>query len=287
MRIAVVGPGGIGSTFAFQLAKAGHEVTVVARGARLEQLRRAGAIVTVAGERVPVHVSGELDTTSDWDLVLVTVLSSQVDELLPVLSAGAARSVMFMFNTFRPLDRLRAAVGPRGVAFGFPAIAASLDDGRLSSTIIRRGQLTTVSDPMWAKVFTDAGIPATVHPDMESWLRTHAAVAVPLMIAGSTALGRGAGISREMAMRLARAMAEGLRLVRHLGNSVTPAPLAVISHSPVPVVAALLWTLTRLGTFTRTIALAPAGEARTLIDEMTAAAPGRTPALLMVRPAAG
>jgi 2-dehydropantoate 2-reductase len=145
MQIAIVGPGGIGSTFAFQLSAAGHDVTVIARGTRLEQLRHAGAIVTVEGERAAVNVSGDFDTTTEWDLVLVTVLVSQVDTLLPALSASAAKSMMFMFNTFQSLDRLRDAVGPQRFAFGFPAIGACLDDGRLSSTIIRRGMLTMVS----------------------------------------------------------------------------------------------------------------------------------------------
>jgi 2-dehydropantoate 2-reductase len=284
MQIAIVGPGGIGSTFAFQLSEAGHDVTVIARGTRLEQLRQGGAIVTVEGECAAVHVNGDFDTTTEWDLVLVTVLASQVDVLLPALSASAAKSVMFMFNTFQSLERLRDAVGSQRFAFGFPAIGAGLDDGRLSSTILRRGMVTTVSDPIWAKVFTDAGIPAIVHPDMESWLRTHAVVVVPVVIAGSTALRRGTGISRAEAVGLARAMKEGFQLVRHLGNSVTPAPIAIISRSPVPVLATLLWLLTRLDAFTRTIAVAPAGEARMLIDEMTSAWPGRTPALLAVRP---
>jgi 2-dehydropantoate 2-reductase len=284
MQIAIVGPGGIGSTFAFQLSEAGHDVTVIARGSRLEQLRHDGAIVTVEGKRAAVHVSGEFDTTVAWDLVLVTVLMSQVDVLLPALSASAAKSVMFMFNTFQSLDRLRDAVGLQRFAFGFPAIVAGVNDGRLSSTILRRGMLTTVSDPFWAKVFTDAGVPATVHSDMQSWLRTHAAVVVPIVIAGSTALRRGAGISRAEAVGLARAMKEGFQLVRHLGNSVTPAPIAIISRSPVSVLAALFWTLTRLDAFTRAIAVAPADEPRTLIDEMASAWPGRTPALLAVRP---
>ena len=284
VQIAIVGPGGIGSTFAFQLSEAGHDVTVIGRGTRLDQLRYAGAIITVEGERAAVDVSGELDTTTQWDLVLVTVLASQVDVLLPALSVSAATSVMFMFNTFRSLDRLRDAVGAQRFAFGFPAIGAGLHDGRLSSTILRRGQLTTVSDPFWARVFTDAGIPATVHSDMQSWLRSHAVAMVPMVIAGSTALGRGTGISRAEAVRLARAMKEGFALVHHLGNSITPAPIAIVSHAPAPVLALLLWTLTRLDAFTRTIAIAPAGEARSLIDEMTSTCPGGTPALLAVRP---
>lgn len=284
MRIAIVGPGAIGSTFAYHLSEAGHDVTVVARGARFEQLHHAGTVFTAEGGRAAVQVSGELDTTITWDLVLVTVLASQVDALLPALSASSATSVMFMFNTFQSLDRLRDAVGPQRFSFGFPAFGARLADGVLSSTIPRRGMPTLVSDARWARVFTDAGIPARVHPDMQSWLRTHAAVAVPIVIAGSTALRRGTGISFAEAVGLARALKEGLQLVRHLGNSVTPAPVAVLSRSPVPVVAAVLWTLTRLKVFTRAIAAAPADEPRLLIDEMAAAGPGRTPALLAVRP---
>ena len=57
MKIAIIGLGGIGSTFAFQLAQAGHAVTVVARGKRLEQLQRDEALVSVTGKRAAVRVS--------------------------------------------------------------------------------------------------------------------------------------------------------------------------------------------------------------------------------------
>ncbi|WP_438020529.1 2-dehydropantoate 2-reductase N-terminal domain-containing protein [Sorangium sp. So ce315] len=283
MKIAIVGPGGIGSTFAFQLARAGHEVTVVARGKRLGQLERDGAIVTAAGERAAVRVSAALDATTAWDLVLVTVLASQVDAVLPALTASAARTVMFMFNTFEPLGRLRDAVGPERFAFGFPAILASLDDGKLTSKIVTRGLLTTVTDAAWAKVFADAGIPAVVHPDMESWLRTHAALVAPVMVAFVTSHARQAGVSWAEAMSLARAMEEGLRLVRQLGNTITPEPVAVLSRLPARVLATLLWTSSRLEAMRKTGAAGP-GEPRSLIDAMAAAAPGQTPALLAIRP---
>ena len=284
MQIAVVGPGAIGSTFAFRLARAGHDVTVVARGGRLDQLRSDGAIVTTTGERAPVGVGAELDAATVWDLVLVTVLDSEVDVLLAALGRSAAETVMFMFNTFRSLERLRDAVGPQRFAFGFPAIMASLDRGKLSATIPRRGITTTVTHAVWAKVFSDAGIPATVQEDMQSWLRTHAALIVPLAVAGSSAHRRGRGISRDEAMRLARAMDEGFQLVRRLGDSLIPASVAILSWLPVPALAALLWTLTRLRLFTRTIASVPGDEPRILIDEMSAVGDGCTPALLAVRP---
>ncbi|KYF79229.1 2-dehydropantoate 2-reductase [Sorangium cellulosum] len=283
MKFAIVGPGGIGSTFAFQLARAGHEVTVVARGKRLEQLQRDQAIVKATGERAAVRVSAALDATEAWDLVLVTVLASQVDAVLPALTASAAKSVMFMFNTFEALRRLRDAVGPARFAFGFPAILATLDDGKLTSKIVTRGMVTTVTDEAWAKVFTDAGIPAVVHADMESWLRTHAALVVPVMVASVTAHTRQAGLSWTEAMNLARAMEEGLRLVRQLGNTITPEPIARLSRLPTPVVATFLWTLSKVEALRKLGAAGP-GEPRTLIDAMAAAAPGQTPALLAIRP---
>ncbi|AGP42213.1 2-dehydropantoate 2-reductase [Sorangium cellulosum So0157-2] len=278
-----MGAGRIGSTFAFQLARAGHEVTVVARGARLAQLRRDEAIVTAAGERAAVGVSAALDEAAAWDLVLVTVLAPQVDAVLPALAASAAKTVMFMFNTFEPLGRLRDAVGAARFAFGFPAILATLDDGKLTSRIVTRGMVTPVTDAAWARVFTDAGIPAVVEPDMESWLRAHAAAVVPVMVAVATAHARKAGVSWTEAMDLARALEEGLRLVRQLGNTLTPAPIAALSRLPTPAAAALVWTLSRVEALRKTGAAGP-GEPRALIDAMAAAAPGRTPALLAIRP---
>ena len=99
MKIAILGTGAIGSTFAFQLARNTHDVTVIARGKRLEQLQAEQAIVTVTGERAAVTVSAALDPAINYDLVLVVVLASQVDAVLPSLKISAAKTVMFMFNT--------------------------------------------------------------------------------------------------------------------------------------------------------------------------------------------
>lgn len=179
MRIAIVGPGAIGSTFAFQLSKAGHEVTVVARGARLAWLEKERAIVKGDGARAQVEVSASLDETVAWDLVLVTVLATQVATVLPTLKASAARRVMFMFNTFESLAPLREAVGAERFTFGFPGgVFTLLIDGKIQPQI-RSG--TTVSDEALAKVFETAGIPTVVEADMQSWLRTHAAMVAPLM----------------------------------------------------------------------------------------------------------
>ncbi|HTU64132.1 MAG TPA: ketopantoate reductase family protein, partial [Polyangiales bacterium] len=74
---------------------------MVERGARLAFLAREEAI-----ERAAVSVSAALDPQLSWGL--------------PTLRASAARTVMFMFNTFESLAPLRAAVGDARFAFGYP-----------------------------------------------------------------------------------------------------------------------------------------------------------------------
>jgi 2-dehydropantoate 2-reductase len=272
LKIAVLGMGGIGSTFALHLSRAGHEVTAVARGRRLEQLALAQAVVTVSGERAPVQVSGELDVTVAYDLVLVTVLAHQVDAVLTRLGESAAKTVMFAFNVFEPLDRLRDAVGKERFAFGFPAILASLEDGLLRSQVVTRGpQKTITTDAHWAQVFTDAGIRTEVLTDMESWLHTHAALAAPIMAALVLAHRTNAGISWNEANRHALAMRDGMQVVSKLGYSLTPRPVGLLGLCPA-IVAPLLWILTRVPSIRRGGAAGP-GEPRALLSAMAAAAP--------------
>jgi len=100
MRILVVGAGVIGSTYAWQLAEAGHEVTMLARPGAKQALSR-GIDIHCVGERTKPKkettavfhpaVIDDWSRANDHELVLVTVRSQQVDALLPgLLEAGSA-----------------------------------------------------------------------------------------------------------------------------------------------------------------------------------------------------
>jgi len=281
MQIAIFGPGAIGSTFAWYLARAGHDVTVVARGARLDWLEREQAIVRGDGERMPVKVASSLDVTIPWDLCLVTVLAPQVPAILPTLRASAARRVMFMFNTFEPLEPLRDAVGVERFTFGFPAgVFTLLVDGRIHPTV-RSG--TTVADPVWARVFGDAGIPTVVEQDMQGWLRSHAAAVAPLMAIGTIAAARGAGLTWHEATAHAAAFEAGFRIVRSLGHKPRPAALRVLSWLPRAAVTAILWAFGRTK-IARDLGRLGTAEPRMLIDAMNAYAPQLAAPLLAIRP---
>ncbi len=284
MQIAIVGTGGIGSTFALHLSKAGHAVTVIARNKRLAQLQAENAIVTVKGERAAVKVLPELDATTPYDLVLVSVLAHQVDSVMPALKASAAKTVMFMFNTFDSLAPLKDAVGAERFAFGFPAIYATLPEGKLSAkVIITSGQTTTVDDAKWAKVFTAAGIKTIVDDDMFSWLRSHAVVVAPIMSMSVAVHASGKGISWREASVFARGWAQGFRLVRALGNDVRPGPAVFMSRLPSIFVKLLLWVMSRTSIAREMGAIGP-NEARALIDSMKKIAPDQTDAIALMRP---
>ncbi|WP_435592162.1 hypothetical protein [Nocardia sp. bgisy118] len=107
---------------------------------------------------------------------------------------------------------------------------------------------------------------------------------MPVLLAGQSAHRTGHGLGRREATALARALREGLSLVRQLGNTLTPSPIGILGRLPIVVIAALLWTATRLPVFVRTSSVAPTDELAALIDEMDSTAPPGTPALLAVRP---
>lgn len=284
-QIAVLGAGRIGSAFAYHLARVGHDITVVARGKRLAELEAAAAIVDVSGQRSPATMAGALDPAVAYDAVLVTVLAHQLDAALPALKASSAKTIIFLLNTFEPLDRLRDAVGAGRAVFGFPVFIADYDKGLLKSNVDAPGQGVTIDDAGWAEIFRHANIPSTVERDMESWLRVHAAAVAPVMVAGRVAHGRGGGLTWAEATLYAKALGEGFAVCRALGHRIIPAPVAAIAHLPTAAHAGILWGMSRSKTL-GSLGDKSAEEPRALIDAMVSAAPAgtSTEALQAIRP---
>src|SRR5438093_4803383 len=93
MRIAVLGSGGIGGYYGALLAKAGHDVSFIARGAHLEAMQRRGLTVrTPDGEStIPVTASADTASIGTVDLVLFSVKSYDTETAAQALTPLMAR----------------------------------------------------------------------------------------------------------------------------------------------------------------------------------------------------
>jgi len=284
LAIAVIGVGKIGSTFAYQLARAGHHVTAVARpgSKRLEQLRMESAVVTNKGDRAPVSVADALDEETPYDLIVVTTLAHQVDALLPALRRSKSKSVLFMFNVFDP-ERLAIAVGTERAAFGMPMVVASLEPhGRLRPMISTRRK-TLLGDRRWADLFESSGIPSIHELHMPDWLRSHVPVCVCLEAVSIAGKRRGSGATWAEAVTVARGFKAMYVAIRALGHPVIPRAKAAASSSPAGVVASMLWVASRIS-FVRNAMANGLDECRSLVDDIlvaSAASPSAVPATVV------
>lgn len=286
LRIAIFGAGCIGSMMAWHLVHdGGHEVTVVARGARLVQLQADQAILDKLHNRAKINVSAALDLTVPYDLLLVPVKGPQVAEALHTVQASAAKTIMFMSVTFRSLGLMRNAVGAARFAYAFPKFPAVMKHGILEDTKISSYTPVIVTEACWAKLFKDAHIPSGLTYDMDSYLRAHVAAATPLLTLCVISHSRGAGITCAEATFHAKAQAEGFAIVQQLGHNIPNAGLNWMRHTPLKLNSSVFWLMSRvLPSNFKELLQTSAQEAADNIDEMTNAAPGKTAALLTIRP---
>ena len=94
MRILVIGAGGTGGYFGGRWAEAGHDVTLLARGAHLEAIRAHGLMLLTPGGDVRAAVRATADPASvgPVDLVLVATRTWQLEDAVrpfaPLLARG-------------------------------------------------------------------------------------------------------------------------------------------------------------------------------------------------------
>ena len=94
MKVCVVGAGAIGGMMAVRLAQAGHELSVIARGAHLEAIRANGLKFIENGEESVITdlvATSEMSEITGQDVVLLGVKAHQIapiaGKLMPMLSA--------------------------------------------------------------------------------------------------------------------------------------------------------------------------------------------------------
>jgi 2-dehydropantoate 2-reductase len=130
MRIAVIGSGAVGGYYGALLARAGHDVTFIARGAHLEAIRGGGLRVRgpLGAFAVSAPAYAETDSLGPVDLALLAVKTYDNDTALPLLPplVGEQTTVLTLQNGVDSPDQTAAVVGARAVVGGAAYIATAV-----------------------------------------------------------------------------------------------------------------------------------------------------------------
>lgn len=241
MKILIFGAGVIGSIFAGKLAIAGNDVTVLARGKRLEELQNNGIVLfnqkTKKVEQVNINVIDMLLPEDRYDYVIVAMQRTQVDDVLPVLSKNCSKNIVFVVNTAGGYDKWVAAIGKERLMLGFPSAGGERKDGKacyfIGTGIQRVFQTTTFGEysgertervEHLIKIFNQAKIPSVFCNDMDSWQKTH--VAMVTCIANALYEFDCDNFKLGRAYKAVKLMAQGIQEGRQVlrKNGVKPAP---------------------------------------------------------------
>lgn len=254
MKIIVLGAGVQGTLYAVRLARAGHDVTLIARGTRAAELRLRGAVIEEAlsarTDTVQLPISERLSPDAHADVCLVAVRREQITEiLLDLVAATAIRRFVFMVNHANGSERILNALSPARVVLAFPGTAGSINGG--VDHYVEVHQQPTAVDTNAEDIvalFRGAGFRVARVRDMDAWLRRHAifvtAVAGALYEAGGDA--RRLADSPEGVGIFIKAVREGWSALDRRG--VKPAPLAlrtILSWVPLPLAIAYWQRLLR------------------------------------------
>ena len=130
MRIAVIGSGAVGGYYGALLARAGHDVTFIARGTHLEAIRAGGLRVRGPLGAFAVSAPAYADTArlGPVDLALLADKTYDNDTALPLLPplVGEQTTVLTLQNGVDSPDQTAAVVGARAVVGGAAYIATAV-----------------------------------------------------------------------------------------------------------------------------------------------------------------
>lgn len=145
MKYVVIGAGGTGGAIGGFLAKAGKDVTLIARGAHLQKMLEDGLhFETVDGEfTVPVRACTMDDYQGTPDIIFVCVKGYSLDETIPFIEriAGPDTIVIPILNIYGTGGKLQEKLPAIPVTDGCIYIAAEIKE---PGTILMSGKIFRV-----------------------------------------------------------------------------------------------------------------------------------------------
>lgn len=239
MKLMVYGAGVLGSYLAHELIAAGHDVTVLARGARKAELLERGLVIRHHVQRKMTvdrpKVAERLDRSEHYDAVFAVMQYQQMSAILPDLAQADAPLLVLVGNNLSApeMEAYIAAHSPtpKAVLFGFQATGGRRENGevvcvRAGAGRMQVGRASMLPDEaeksMLERMFQGSKYKLVWQPDMDAWLRSHLAFILPvayLCYALDCDLKKTRSAQLHQALDAAR---EGFGLLNTLGFPILP-----------------------------------------------------------------
>jgi ketopantoate reductase len=259
MKILVYGAGPLGSLFAAKLCEAGHDVSLLARGQRLNNLKEHGVVLvdTQTQQETIVHprIVEHLDSKDAYDLVLVIMRKNRAREILSTLANNRhTPNILFLMNNAAGPGEWVKALGQERVLTGFPMAAGyrrehiiyylvGAKPGKKAMIPIGEvdGRITPRLQEVGHVLASMPGFGADLRTDMDAWLKAHVALLMPSIAPAMRAAGRDnvrMAHTRDATVLAIRAIQEGFRVLRALGYPIVPESARIFERLPEPI---LVW----------------------------------------------
>ncbi len=232
IKVAVMGAGAVGCYYGGMLARAGHDVVLIARPAHVEAIARSGLRMETQtfDEHVRLAASPDASAVQGAELVLFCVKSPDTESagalMRPYLQAGAL--VLCLQNGVDNADRLRTVLPQHAVAAAVVYVATQMlgpgqvkHNGR-GDLVIEPTTTTSISSQAAAQALIAAGIPTVISDNVrgELWAKLilncayNAVSAITQLPYGKMVAGAGVpDVMRDVVAEcLAVARAEGVQV---------------------------------------------------------------------------
>jgi ketopantoate reductase len=253
-KILVYGTGPLGSLFAARLKEGGNDVSILARGQRLADLREHGIVLVDVSTKqqtvTRVDVVEALAPDDAYDLVLVIMRKNHALAILPVLAANKhTPNVLFLMNNAAGPGALVEALGQERVLIGFPnsagyreghvvhCLTGTEDDPAFVPFGEVDGRITDRTQRVARILESAPGFGAEIRTDMDTWLKYHVALLMPSLGPALYAAGTDnyrLARTRDLVVLSIRAIREGFRVLGAMGLPVTPSKYRVFEWGPEP-----------------------------------------------------
>ena len=240
MRILIYGAGVLGSYLAHALVRGGNDVTILARGKRIDELKNNGIVIRhyfqLKTTVDKVNVISTLLPEDTYDLIFVVMQYQQSQEVLPIISDNMSKYIVFVGNNPNPRsfqDYLNENSGDqKHAAFGFQASGGRHENGRIITVRaggsmdigVLNGELSWRS--LIEKAFKNAEYKLNFNDNIDAWLKSHMIFVLVLAYITDACNGNLRKVDRKLTNQMVKALDEGYEVLETLGYTITPANIA-------------------------------------------------------------